>query len=132
MSLFEWDPNEYSVKVQAMDNEHQVLIQKMNALFDAHQRGADFAQLKHLLSDLGKYTVKHFEDEEAFMEKIGFDGLKTHKVVHKQLVEKFTNHAEEFEKTQELTDDFFNFLKFWLRSHIKGIDKKYGEVANAA
>lgn len=38
------------------------------------------------------------------------------------LLAEFGKHGKIFMEKRELTDDFFRFLKFWLSSHIQGID----------
>lgn len=132
MSFFEWDAKVYSVKVQEMDKEHIILIDKMNKLYEANEKNQPFETIKNLLEDFGNYTVTHFRDEEAFMEKIKFEGVEIHKEIHRQLLTQFQKHVTEFESTKVLSRGFFNFLKVWLTSHIRGIDMKYSEVANRA
>ncbi len=108
-----------------MDDEHKVLIKKMNDLHKAWLEKAPPDHLGRLLEDLGAYTVKHFKDEEAYMEKTKYEGLATHKIIHQSLLKEFQQYAEEFKQTKALREYFFNFLKVWLSSHIRGIDMKY-------
>ncbi len=126
MSYFNWE-NKLSVHVKAMDDEHKVLIDKMNALYDAHAAQKNFAQLTPLVNDLVNFAVKHFADEEAYMEKINYPGLATHKIVHKNLLKQVGEHVDNFKSTQKMSGEFFTFLKVWLSSHIMGIDMKYGK-----
>jgi hemerythrin len=123
--FFKWDPSILSVKVPEMDGEHQTLIRKMNTLHEAHAAGKDKTQLEPLLNDFVQYALKHFADEEAYMAKVKFSGLDTHKIIHQQLVGQIKGHLEEFAKDGKLSDAFFRFLSVWLTSHIKGIDSKY-------
>ncbi len=66
------------------------------------------------------------------MEKIGFRDVKVHKLVHKDLLEKFSQHRREFERRGVLDEAFFSFLKRWLAAHIMGIDMKYSPHSAAA
>lgn len=79
------------------------------------------------------YVVEHFDNEEAYMESIGWQGLKNHQGIHKDLLAKAGGHVEAFKNsgTDVLPEEFFQFLKFWLVSHIQGIDMKYGAFANS-
>lgn len=129
--FYVWTKAELGLDVPDMDSEHQVLIDKMNALYRGVENKAAFAELEKLLMDLANYTSKHFADEEAYMQKIGFAGIETHKILHKKLLEKFGEHVAEFKKTKALNQDFFTFLKFWLTSHIKGVDMKYSQAAKS-
>ncbi len=124
--FFKWDPATLSVKVQEMDQEHIQLIKKMNTLHDAYDRKGDRTGIEPLLKDFVDYTLKHFSDEEAYMEKVKFKGLATHKIIHQQLLGEIKKHLADFESSGQLTDAFFRFLTVWLTSHIKGIDVKYG------
>lgn len=124
--FFQWDPTEFTVHVGAMDREHETLIGIMNRLHERHAAGASRAELTALVRELGNYTVKHFTNEEAHMASVGFPGLRTHQLIHKELLEKFQGHARAFEASGQLTEDFFGFLRRWLKAHIKGIDRQYG------
>jgi hemerythrin len=130
MAFYEWTER-LDVHVPAMNSEHKELIRLMNELFDKNEAGATRPELTAAVDALAKFTVKHFEDEEAHMAKIGFEGLETHKIIHQQLLTQFTAFVDTFEKSGDAKIDkkFFDFLSVWLTSHIKGIDTKYGAVS---
>lgn len=130
--LFEWNAATYGLKVPEMDSEHEVLIGYMNRLHVLYQQNASTAQLSAALDLLVKFTVKHFADEEAYMAKLGFPELKIHAGVHKQLLDRVGSHVEKFRSSGKLTEDFFNFLTFWLKAHIRGVDTKYAKHSAAA
>ena len=132
MPFYKWDPQLLSVHVGPMDDEHQILIKKMNSLYDAHARKAPKAELEKLLKDFANYTVEHFKDEEKYMESIAYKGIDSHKLIHKKLLGQVSTYVEEFGKTGALTDAFFRFLGAWLTTHIRGIDMKYGENSEKA
>jgi hemerythrin len=115
-----------------MNDQHQVLLKMMNKLYDGTADGMQRIEALDRLGKLFNYTVKHFKEEEEYMESIGFEGLKSHKLIHVNLLERLGVLAEGFKNStdEKLSADFFNFLKFWLSAHIKGIDMKYGEHAS--
>ena len=131
-NFFEWDPARYSVKVPQMDTEHQAIISSMNKLHELYKAQVSGPKLVQAVNELGSITVRHFADEEAYMQKIGFPDLAKHKIIHKTLLENFTRHKEQADATGKVTEEFFNFLKMWLKAHICGIDIKYGEFRKAA
>jgi hemerythrin-like metal-binding protein len=120
-----WDPQYLGVNVPEMDEEHRLLIGKMNAIYTANQEKKDSSTIAALLKDFAAYTLKHFQDEEALMERLNYSGLFTHQVVHQQLLKQVDDYVQSYERTKTLDDNFFNFLKTWLTSHIRVIDKKY-------
>jgi hemerythrin len=126
MAFYEWNPELLSVHVSEMDSEHQVLIQKMNKVYDLAKSDAAKPTLDAAVEDFAKFTVKHFRDEEAYMERIQYAGTATHKIIHQQLLAEVSKHLESYKTTGKLADAFFNFLGVWLTSHIRGIDRKYG------
>ena len=128
MAFFEWS-NKLDVGVAEMNQEHKQLIHLMNTLHQQKSEGASFDQLSQSLSALGAYTQKHFADEEAYMSKIQMPNLETHKIIHKNLLEKFTTHVNQFKQSKVLPPEFFDFLTFWLNAHIQGIDSGYGQHA---
>lgn len=129
---FQWDASKYGINVSAMDYEHEILIGHMNAVHSLHVAQAGRTAIGAALEKLAAYTRKHFADEEAYMARIGFPGLRLHAGVHKQLLARIDEFAAEFARTGALTDDFFIFLKMWLKAHICGIDVKYAQEAKTA
>ena len=126
-SYFQWDPVAYTVHVREFDKDHETIVGMMNKLHELHDRHAGRAELKAALDPFVAFTLKHFANEEAYMERIGYPGYRTHVLIHKNLVQRVTQFAEQFQARGEFGDDFFVFLNMWLKSHICGVDAKYGE-----
>ncbi len=129
---FEWNEAKLGLHVPEMDREHQVLISLMNKLHVLREKKASGGEVLAAINALGEYTVKHFADEEAYMARIQYPGIAVHKMVHKQLLAKFTGYQHAFQKDGKLTDDFFVFLKMWLNAHISSVDMKYSQHAAAS
>lgn len=129
MSYLEWS-NELDVGVEAMNAEHRHLIDRMNRFSDL-ARGGTRSEALAALADLGAYTVEHFRHEEELMQGMGFPELKKHQGVHRRLLEQFSDKSEEYKRSGD-PEDLLMFLKVWLKSHIKGIDTKYGKHAATA
>lgn len=129
---FEWDKFKYNINVSAMDHEHEILIGYMNALHRLHLSGATRAVLSSALQELVAYTRKHFADEEDYMSRIGYPQLRSHAQIHEQMLERIDTFVADFKHTGRLTEDFFAFLKMWLKAHIGGIDVKYARLSQAS
>ena len=129
MSEFIWS-NQLSIGVAPMDRDHQKIIHYMNELAVAVERKAPFAELNTAFRSLADFTRKHFKDEEMFMASINYDRLATHKTIHTKLLSELDEHYQTFNRTQQINDSIFRFLTFWLKSHICGIDKKYGALVS--
>lgn len=125
MKLMEWS-DQLDVGVQEMNHQHQDLLDLMNTLYEGNNEGKSFEELLPTLSKLKEYTIRHFKEEEEYMESIKFDGLASHKIIHEQLLKRFAQEEEKIIESKKFPDSFFGFLKVWLSAHIKGIDMKYG------
>ena len=123
--FFEWDAAKLSLQIREMDDEHKVLITLMNRLHELNQQKAGASQLVQALDELVAYTAKHFADEEKYMENVAYPGLRIHRGVHKQLLEKLAGFQKALRESHLVSEDLFVFLKMWLGAHICGIDMKY-------
>lgn len=129
MTYFNWTP-ELDVKVDAMNDQHKILIDLMEDLYQLNDNDASKIQIQRKLDELGSYTRKHFRQEELYMDTINYEGRERHKIIHRQLLEELDKHTENFKNHHQLLNsDFFYFLRHWLTSHIKHIDIKYGNAA---
>ena len=123
----QWE-DRYDLNIDNMNAEHRVLIKKMNHLLHIW-RDKD-PKIMEVFDDFATYTQKHFESEEVYMESINYPEIDSHKLIHKNLLEKVGSFKTQLQKTGALSEDFFSFLKLWLSSHICGIDMKYSKFAN--
>jgi len=129
MPLMNWDDS-LDVGVDQMNHEHQQILDLMNKIYDAREAGQSGAPVVTLVDRLARVTIDHFRDEEAYMERTGYTGLASHKLIHKDLLDKFTGFATEIKANGgEVPEKFLTFLKLWLSAHIRGIDMKYGPKA---
>ncbi|MFM1887403.1 MAG: hypothetical protein RL026_2560 [Pseudomonadota bacterium] len=123
--FFEWNQAKFGLGVDDMDREHQELIVLMNRLHELYAAKASSTEQGKALTALLNCTVRHFQDEEAYMQKINFPGFRVHQGVHKQLLDRMNGFAQAFRTQGKLGDDLFVFLRMWLSAHICGIDMKY-------
>ena len=129
MKYFEWT-SDLDVGVHEMNCKHQHLIDLMND-FVAKADARDPEGVKSSLEKLQGYTVQHFKDEEAYMQSIGFTGLASHQRIHQRLLESLAEHAGPIFAGSMEVNGLETFLKMWLKSHIMGIDSKYGDHAKS-
>lgn len=129
MPLMEWS-SKLDIGVEKMNDEHKVLLDLMNRLFDQAGSKATKPVLKATITALGNATVAHFQDEERYMQSIGYPDFERHRFIHVDLLKKFAEFQAKFESGPgEVGNDFFSFLKLWLSAHIQGIDRNYGEFS---
>ncbi len=114
-----------------MDDEHKELIARMNNVYLLNENEAPKVQIQEALNALFEYTKKHFADEEAYMEGLHFPEIAQHKRAHVDVLARLKDDIAKFDggASQKLSSSFFGFLQFWLKTHIQGIDFKYGYFA---
>jgi hemerythrin len=127
VSDFIWDER-YFLHISPMDNEHRVLIEKMN-LFLSSLNVNNLNEKIRTFDQLTEYTLKHFADEEKYMESISYPDLINHKKIHKALVNQVLIYKENLEEGKVNKLKISNFLKDWLGQHIIGQDKKYAKFS---
>jgi len=129
MPIMNWEPR-FDVKVEEMNREHRQILDAMNAIYDAVEAGQKGPGVMAKIARLGEVTTRHFADEEAYMQRIGYPGFDTHQAIHKKLLRDFGDHAARAQAAGGVpASDFFSFLRLWLTAHICCIDIKYGQHA---
>lgn len=126
MALITWQDS-YSVGVELIDADHQLLVSLINQLDDAMTSGAGADTVGSVLNVLIEYTETHFGREELLMEKGGYPELEPHKREHAKLTAKVREIVEQYNagNVGRLDHEVMDFLKTWLTGHILGVDRKY-------
>ncbi len=132
MALITWTASQYATNVGFADEEHKILFDKLNKLYDLATTGAERSAVGVQLDDLIAYVVEHFAHEEKEMVAKSFTGYDRHKEEHVAFVgiagglqTKF--HAGEADVTEEVGQ----LIKGWLDSHIPTFDKAYADALNS-
>lgn len=118
---FEWR-DEYNIGVEIIDREHRRLFRIINRLFHFREEEKD----NQFIAQEGvKYfkghAVQHFEDEEAYMASIGYEGLEHHRRIHNNFRENILPALEaELERTgydSRAVEHFLGVCAGWLIGH---------------
>jgi len=126
MELIAWDPS-FSVNVELIDKQHQMLVQMVNDLNNAMLNGNEKETIGKLINQLITYTAMHFAREEHYFDMFGYPETDMHKKQHNDFERKVSAFEADFKAgRQSLSQDIIQFLSDWLVAHIKGSDKKYG------
>jgi hemerythrin len=116
--------------VDHMDDEHRVLVTKINLLIGQLQvqyDKQDKVSLYNAFMELANYTQEHFSHEEKFMESIHYPQLNSHKKIHEKLLQQVGLYGSEIENGTLDDQKLITFLRNWLISHIMGVDMQYAK-----
>ena len=115
---------EYNIGVEIIDKEHQRLFKIINKLLivdgeeeEEKSRWACQEGIKYFKG----HALKHFVDEEKYMESIGYEGMERHRHIHRNFQENILPALEEeLEKTNFSPESMGHFLGVcsgWLIGH---------------
>ena len=129
--MFEMKP-EYYIGIDLIDQEHKQLFDYANEAYELLQEEFTpdkYDKIDAILEKLRDYTVKHFSDEEAYMESIQYKKIFTQKIQHQEFINKLDEFIDQHEKDegdQAEQDaqimDILNYLTDWLINHILHVD----------
>ena len=116
MALITWTSAQFGTNVGFADEEHKILFDKLNKLYDLATSGAARTAIGAQLDDLIAYVVDHFAHKEEHVALVG---------ICSDLQKKF--HAGE----AEIDDSVGQLVKGWLESHIPNFDMAYADALNS-
>lgn len=118
---FAWQ-EEFNIGVSSIDREHRQLLRIINKLFALRQEEKDNQwACQEAIKFFKTHAIRHFADEEEYMESIGYEGLEQHKRVHKGFRENTLPALEqELKRTEyspDAVDHFLGVCAGWLIGH---------------
>jgi hemerythrin-like metal-binding protein len=115
-----------SVHVKELDDQHKKLFDMINNFYAELEKDHSTVPIKHIITDMKKYALLHFNTEEKFMTLNGFPKLENHKGRHQNFIKKVQDLEEKLDKKYPvLPGDIVKFLKEWILLHIQIEDKTY-------
>ena len=126
--IFPWDLKVFDVGSKFVNDQHKVLVDLINGLYSAMNRGKGGNIIEKILQDLGDYVEKHFRDEEVMMDEYAYPGLGEQKELHKFYEGKIIDYITDVQTGKAAVSiELLEFLKEWLSEHILVTDMKYKE-----
>lgn len=121
--------DKYKTGITLVDDEHKRLfeiIKETHDVIGAELLHDKYDAIVHILEELKDYTVMHFQDEERYMESIGYEGIELQKLAHTAFVDRLNeiNLDEVDDNQKEYLEELIDFLLEWLTNHILKMDKK--------
>lgn len=118
----------YSIGVSSIDKEHKQLFSMMAKLFALNEdEEKSVWACKEAVKFLKNHTIQHFQNEEAYMRSINYDGLDTHKRLHDNFLHQTLPALEsELEVTEYSAESVRHFLGVcigWVVAHTQTEDQ---------
>lgn len=125
--------DKYELGVPLIDSQHKELFRRVDLFMQTLRSPVSWEEkvekVNETLEFMKAYVVTHFEDEEAYQEKIGYPGLKEHKALHKGMVAYVVEVATQYEQQgydERLMQQFGGKLLAWLINHVASEDQRIG------
>jgi hemerythrin len=139
MALLAWDQS-YSVGIDSIDAQHNMLFQALNDLHAAMLQGKAREVTGGLLRDLLAYTRNHFAAEESMLARDGYPDLAQHHQLHVDLTDQVNDYVRRFERGEAaMSVHLISFLSDWLDhahppsgSRLQRLDDAARRAVNAA
>lgn len=109
-----------SVGEPRIDRAHRALAEQANALFAEWRAQGPTAELLKGFQLLVRQIGRHFAEEEAIAEEVGFTGLERHKARHREFLDTLTQAVAQLERrpgSADATIDLFSFVDTLLYEH---------------
>ena len=122
--LVTWQ-NSYALGLEEIDEQHKMLFDIMNRIWEGIVRNADATTIGSALEDLERYTVLHFTEEETFMRSIRYPNFDAHVALHRRFVQRVAEEKAKAQGGERISLELLHFLRDWLVNHILVEDKRY-------
>lgn len=114
--------DEYNIGVDIIDKEHQKLFKILNKLFRfGGEKNKSQWACQEGIKFFKDHAMKHFADEEEYMEFINYEDLDTHKRIHQEFREKtlpiLEKELEQTDYSENAVEHFLGVCAGWLMGH---------------
>jgi hemerythrin len=126
MAALMWTHN-CSAGIQAMDDQHGILLDALNELRLALVRGTDCQSVRVMLTRVAELMRLHVESEEKLLARNGFPGLADHQTENRKLLERLAIFNVRFEQRQSNSVyELVEYLRRWFTNHTGVSGRTYG------
>ena len=130
MTLLTWS-HDCIVGVQAMDDQHGILMDTLNELRIMLLHGSNRQGISLQLERLIDLSQMHFQSEEQLLRREGFPGFDEHRTAHLQLLGRLYRALEQVNHDEVIQfASLLAFLPSWYRDHLEQLDRPYGVWLN--
>ena len=122
--MIEWR-EEFSVGNDAIDRDHEHLIEQINQLYELLEQPMDILSIEHMLSNIQADISAHFALEELLMREANYVEYQAHKDDHQKLLDQIHDLAFSFEEDHETGRVILvNQMSDWFSQHFSSFDMR--------
>ncbi len=128
----------YRIGVELIDGQHKELFHRVEEFVRALRNSEKWEdkqdKVKETMEFMEQYVVVHFDDEEAYQNKVNYPEANLHRQIHENFKAEVFNFSQRFEKEgykEELVQQFAGKLMAWLINHVGAADQKIADYVKA-
>jgi hemerythrin len=117
----------YETGVVWQDFQHKQLIDLFGKIKEAKENKTDQNLYRYTIAFLAMYVNHHFKLEEEYMDKYQYPGREKHTDEHKKFIKELKSfRVDNYEYSEDGSEDLLARMGQWILSHILGDDKTLG------
>lgn len=121
MAALTWN-HARTVGVQAIDDQHGILLDALNELGTALKLGAECETVRMMLDRITELTRLHVENEERLLERYQYPGLDEYRAEHRHLLDQLAArpavcNSQSRHKQSDSVYELAEFLREWFMAH---------------
>jgi hemerythrin len=128
--LFRWK-NSYGIGDATLDSDHKKLFSIAVKVLNYSQNGHAKLSIKETIKELYLYMQEHFDNEERYMQKIGYKDFDAHKKLHDNIMLQMNSFVKSLAtlKKENFERQLIEYMDIWLVNHIVIEDRKIAQFA---
>lgn len=124
MAQIEWS-QEFSIGNASVDQEHELLIDQINQIYEQLNLPLDTVTIEALLVDIQTDISTHFALEELLMQEAGYAEFEGHRQDHERLLDQINDLIFHFAVDPETGREILaNRLSDWFGHHFRTFDAR--------
>jgi hemerythrin len=127
----EWNDS-MATGVDSLDNQHKEMFLMVAKLKEAIDQDKNRAEIGRILDALARFAMRHFAEEELWMEKQHCPSAEANKQSHDGLLEKFDVFRERYAEhgaKNTMVVNFHDTLSRWMMKHVTDVKTQLSECA---
>lgn len=122
----------YNIGIAKVDQQHRQLFDMIEGLFEIINTNSPniVNECNKAIDFLKDYVVKHFRDEEEYLESVQYEEIEKHKKIHRDFIRTVLDYEKKMHESNydlATVKQFSGMLATWLIYHVVGEDRKYVE-----
>jgi hemerythrin len=123
-------PKEFLTGIDAVDHQHQRLVNMVTQLDDVRKtdyqtKNQKMKAIGNVVVEMIEYTISHFAFEESLMEDAQYKFFNAHQRIHRLLIQRAGEYKERWASGEDISDELYEVLHRWLFNHIRNDDKAF-------